>query len=84
MSFYTSQQFPNRKDHRKPGHDFPECNPGGGCWWCRHRRDYRDRKRRESAAEQMREFETDPLPAAGDGSAPRRVAMCPLSPGRDF
>ncbi len=54
MSFYKTQDFPNRKDNRKPAKSDPGCNPHGGCSYCLDNRMHATRQR-EEAAEDTRE-----------------------------
>lgn len=58
MSFYT--HYPNRKDRRRPYHDSravdPHCKNHSLCAYCRGNRTYCDRKRRQAAEEQVREW----------------------------
>jgi hypothetical protein len=50
MSFYSTQDYPNRKDHRKPGRCDASCNPGGSCPWCQENRRIREMKEKERCA----------------------------------
>jgi hypothetical protein len=51
MGFYATQDYPNRKDKRKPGNASPSCNPHGSCPWCQGNRKHATRKRELSAEE---------------------------------
>lgn len=59
MSF--DNHYPNRKDQRKPYRKAKACDRScrnhGGCVWCERNRLYQDRKERQAADRQVKEFE---------------------------
>lgn len=61
MSF--DKDYPNRKDHRgilRKSKAFDRtCRCHGSCSWCRDARLHSDRKRRETAEQQIREFQCE-------------------------
>jgi len=57
------KDYPNRKDRRKQYRGCKvwdtSCRPHGGCSWCESGRLHNDRKRRNAADEEIKEFKID-------------------------
>jgi hypothetical protein len=56
MSFYSTQEYPNRKDWRKEGPVAHTCKPHGSCPWCRSNRTHSVRKAIRAIRDRIRDW----------------------------